>query len=328
MIERFNERHLSFATTTAFTDDELLEYNQKYIQIDTLSDSLNLAQCGVIIDTAKVISNEQMQSLEIHQKFYSRAGMDKFLGVKLYHDDECYGYFSLARDFNSTNFDSHSVANLQLLIPHIQRSVLIGKELMKKETIIAGYESALEQLATTNILLNKSGQVITHTVSAAPFLTQRTNIQCTYPIRLPTANDTKALHMEIRKALLSRYESNPTFIPFMLDTQEYKAVVFPWKPAYNRDTQFIDDVACIVMILPSRSPTGSIIQTTFNLTNAETKVADQLIEGKVAKEVASTLFTSEANVRFHIKNILRKAECKNQNQLLALIHKKLCLHAF
>lgn len=75
VIERFKERHLSFATTTAFSDYELLEYNQNYIHLDTLSDSLNLAECGVIIDTAQVLTDKQMQSLEIHERFYSRAGM-------------------------------------------------------------------------------------------------------------------------------------------------------------------------------------------------------------------------------------------------------------
>jgi len=58
----------------------------------------------------------------------------------------------------------------------------------------------------------------------------------------------------------------------------------------------------------------------FDLTPAETRVAAGLCEGLAAKSVSKRLGIGEDAVRYHIRNLLRKAGVVNQRELINALH--------
>ncbi|HPF19609.1 MAG TPA: helix-turn-helix transcriptional regulator [Bacillota bacterium] len=56
------------------------------------------------------------------------------------------------------------------------------------------------------------------------------------------------------------------------------------------------------------------------LTAAERQVFDLFFEGLSNQQIAETLFVSLSTVKFHVRNILKKADAKNKYELLASIH--------
>ncbi|MCY9873862.1 helix-turn-helix transcriptional regulator [Vibrio barjaei] len=328
VIERLHNRDLSHATTTAFSKEELDKYNKEYIQFDNITSRLSQIPRGKVLDSTTIFTQRQLEALPIYEAFYKRAKMDKYLAVKLYEDNDSLAHFSLARDFNSKDFNTQDAQVIQKLVPHIQRSLIISNELMQKDTIINGYESGFSELSTASVLIDDRGQIIEHTENARPFLAKRTDIQYTYPLTLPTANATKALHTEIRVALSKTNLNEHRFIPFTIGNVNFKAAAFPWRPSYNHEHSLSHNVACVVLFLKDKPLKQSSIQTALGISKGEGRIAEQIGLGYTVKEISERLFTTESNVRFHIKNILRKTGCKNQTQLVLLIHNHLSLTIF
>ena len=59
----------------------------------------------------------------------------------------------------------------------------------------------------------------------------------------------------------------------------------------------------------------------YNLSSRETEVMSLILEGDSNIEISEKLFISVNTVKFHMKNILKKTECANRNELLALYSK-------
>ena len=55
-----------------------------------------------------------------------------------------------------------------------------------------------------------------------------------------------------------------------------------------------------------------------DLSTRERDVLRLLLERHSNAEIASELFVSEATVKFHVRNVLRKTGCKNRTELMAL----------
>ncbi len=55
---------------------------------------------------------------------------------------------------------------------------------------------------------------------------------------------------------------------------------------------------------------------TLGLTRREKEIFDLLLKDMPNKEISENLYISEATVKKHIQNILKKAECGNRNELI------------
>ena len=56
----------------------------------------------------------------------------------------------------------------------------------------------------------------------------------------------------------------------------------------------------------------------YQLSPRETEVFQLVMEGRSNAEIANTLFISENTVKFHMKNMLKKTQCTNRSELMAL----------
>ncbi|MBR1622571.1 MAG: helix-turn-helix transcriptional regulator [Pseudobutyrivibrio sp.] len=56
----------------------------------------------------------------------------------------------------------------------------------------------------------------------------------------------------------------------------------------------------------------------YQLSTREIQILDEILSGKANKEIAAILFITEATVKFHVKNLLQKTNCKNRNELTKL----------
>jgi DNA-binding CsgD family transcriptional regulator len=57
----------------------------------------------------------------------------------------------------------------------------------------------------------------------------------------------------------------------------------------------------------------------YNLTPSETRIFSFLLEGCTDADIAAKLFISRNTVKFHVRNILRKAEVSNRKELLSYV---------
>ena len=62
----------------------------------------------------------------------------------------------------------------------------------------------------------------------------------------------------------------------------------------------------------------SLFTDRYQLSTREVQILDEILSGKANKEIAASLFITEATVKFHVKNLLQKTNCKNRNELSKL----------
>ncbi|WP_207646561.1 helix-turn-helix domain-containing protein [Pseudobutyrivibrio sp. JW11] len=56
----------------------------------------------------------------------------------------------------------------------------------------------------------------------------------------------------------------------------------------------------------------------YQLSSREVQILDELLSGNANKEIAANLYITESTVKFHVKNLMKKTNCKNRNELIKL----------
>lgn len=76
----------------------------------------------------------------------------------------------------------------------------------------------------------------------------------------------------------------------------------------------------LYMVQPVRERTQDEVfddfSTSYELSPREREVLRQVLENQTNAEIAATLFVSESTVKFHMRNLLKKTDCKNRTDLL------------
>lgn len=76
----------------------------------------------------------------------------------------------------------------------------------------------------------------------------------------------------------------------------------------------------IPQLLLNHEDIMSSFKARYNISNREMDVLEFLVDGASNTEIADKLFVSENTIRFHVRNILKKTNCKNRKELSALFH--------
>lgn len=77
------------------------------------------------------------------------------------------------------------------------------------------------------------------------------------------------------------------------------------------------------MNLAEDSNTDSVkaFEKKYDLSRRERQVLKLVLDGRSNSEIASELFVSESTIKFHMRNLLKKTECKNRIELIDLVEK-------
>lgn len=73
--------------------------------------------------------------------------------------------------------------------------------------------------------------------------------------------------------------------------------------------------------LPSQEERLNAFIQKYELSLRETEVFSLIIEGASNGEISAKLFISENTVKFHVRNILKKAGCSNRTELLTAMNR-------
>ena len=72
-------------------------------------------------------------------------------------------------------------------------------------------------------------------------------------------------------------------------------------------------------VTPPQAPPVELVQSLFDLTPTEARVARSLAAGKTVENIASDSSVSLSTVRTHIRGVLEKTGCNRQAEVIALL---------
>ena len=247
--------------------------------------------------------------------------MAALIGTK--SETEC-DALSLYRGPHEAPFDDEQLAVLQSIAPHLQAALVVHHRLKALESRISDLETALDQLQTALILIDAKGRSILAN-QAARHICDRPNSLRLSAQRLtaldPTENSrlsgiiSRAISAGIRKSaqfggatLISRPGKRPL--------QILAAPFFTQSKAFPKGS-----VAVVFISDPEQKPAvlSEILHTLYGLTEAESRLAISLLDGKSLAEAADSIGVGRETVRSQIKSALHKTGTARQGEMIRLL---------
>lgn len=302
-------------------------YMSKYISSDVWTISAvkkNLFLEGNVVLGEELVTKDQLLESVIYKECLSLNDMAQLMTSVIFGMDSTStmpSACSFFRGLSDPTFSEKDRSRMQLVLPHLSRSLGVMQRLRTAELTVATSLAVLDRLHSGVLLLNASGAVAFANTKAQRILDEADGLGLrkssnAYGLNFIVA-DNNQITKVINEAVSATLERDPYSTPhfsksivvprtsgganytlqlsslgeqneFIAATGEFAAIIF------------INDGAQDVVIDPV------LLQSAYGLTPAEAKVAITLLKSESALEVAKTLGTSPNTVNTQIKHVYAK----------------------
>jgi DNA-binding CsgD family transcriptional regulator len=224
--------------------------------------------------------------------------------------------FVLTRPTEQGPFERASANRLDELRPHLARSVLISARLQLERARVAG--QALEALGVPALVFDEAGKVL----FANPLIEAMTGHVHWRAFDLVSLKDQGADRL-LRAAIAAINRETASGVrSFPIRNAEAEApMVAHVIPIRLSAREIFLRCAAVLAMTPvgaPRAPPVELVQSLFDLTPAEARVARSLAIGKTVEDIASDHGISPSTVRTHVRGVLEKTGCNRQAEVVAL----------
>jgi DNA-binding CsgD family transcriptional regulator len=225
--------------------------------------------------------------------------------------------FILSRRIERGPFERASANRLDELRPHLARSVLISARLQLERARVAG--EALAALGVPALVFNETGKVL-----AANSLIEALPGFVRWRAFDKVSLKDKGADRLLRDAVATiDSESRPEVRSFPVPDAEAEATmvahVIPIRLSARDIFLRCFAVLALTPMTRPQAPPVELVQTLFDLTPAEARVARSLASGKTVEAIATEGGVSLTTVRTHVRGVLAKTGCERQAEVVALL---------
>lgn len=319
-LEDLPESKVNIVFTNGVTADQIQHYQQDVVGQDKLTDLLDVVpECSAFLSQDYYDLNA-IRSMYCYEAFYEKVGYSHFNAGLFYRNNGRRAWISVARSEADSLFEAEEYQLMQALTPHLRRAFLINLQLAEAQLTSKVALDSLEHIAAAAMILTPRGRVSLHNCKAEPYLHRVGSSDQSITVRLPDIKANRQLYNLVASVINNELNQNG-FVPFFDNGVQKTAICFPWRSSPEQLAWLQTQACCIVFILsPSNdTPEAALLQNTFQLSNSEVKVLGHLMEGMQVSEIAASVFVTEATIRFHIRNLLRKTKTRTQAELVAKV---------
>lgn len=225
--------------------------------------------------------------------------------------------FDINRTLNAEPFDRRTLDRLDALRPHLARSALISLSMgLRSEQARVSTLAALGLAAAS---VDAKGRIVASNplfdslhdlfrIGASDRLTLR-DPAANELFRFALANSTAPSVASVRSLPIRADGDRPAYI----------ANVVPVRREANDLFRAATAVVTLTPVEAPEVPTRHLLHGLFDLTPAEARVAQTLMQGRTLEESAAHLSISPSTVRSHIKSIFAKTGTNRQSELVRLL---------
>ncbi|WP_157976657.1 helix-turn-helix transcriptional regulator [Parahaliea mediterranea] len=303
-------------------------YNEHYLDIDPTRSSD--VQPGEFRDVSNYRDSryytEFLLPLGIHHAF--RMSFSEPGGMRC--------WISAARTAKNMPFDQSVRDLLVRIAPHLERAMTVFSQLKLSESKAELYQHMTSRLNIGLVLLNDRGLVIDRNDIATQLLEDSGVVSLrSERLKASSATDNRILQNSINE-LLSLRNSGQEAVKLCRFDRDSEYLVSALLRVIPQHAYFYGEMAPAIAIYLSnlylsgsnscgRATSIRLISDLFGLTQAESRLALLLADGKSLAEIAEELSISERTARNHSKNIYEKTGINRQANLVRLIYQSVVL---
>ena len=224
---------------------------------------------------------------------------------------------TLEREYSLGPVEARTIHELDELRPHLARSALMAARLRLERARTASETLALIGLAA--FVLDQNGKVL-----AANLLTEALDTHVQWRafdrVSLRDKSADKLLHDAIAGIADASGTSVRSF-PVRDDDREATMIAHVVPVCLSSRDVFVRSAAVLIVtpVVAPHAPPVELVQSLFDLTPAEARVARSLAEGETVRGIAKSSDLSVNTIRTHLFHVLQKTGCNRQAEVVKLL---------
>ena len=214
---------------------------------------------------------------------------------------------------------------LRLLAPHFRRAISIAKLLDMKAFAADTFESALDGFSIAILLVDEDLTVVHANAAASAIVRDQDPIRVQGGrLALPHPQSMSALAESVRRAALGGFEMGQRGIGIPARRRDGSPAVVHVMPLMStgRASAAPQRAVAAVFVATALSPPqmpAAALALLHDLTPAETRVLELIVEGKTPAEIAGQLGVSLSTTKSHLQRVFDKTGTSRQVELVRLV---------
>jgi DNA-binding CsgD family transcriptional regulator/PAS domain-containing protein len=274
-----------------------------------------------LFDGVELLPYNELIKTDIYREFFRPLELHHGTYMVLSMTPRKYEFISMWRGAGRPRLDPDTRQLLSLLMPHVQTALAVRQVLHAAEHRARNAEALLDMSSTAAWLLDESGRIVFLNESARRLVGERDGVRLADEQLAPTDVLRRA---EFRGLLLAAAALNQEHPGGALTLERpngkraLQVLVTPFRPA-DADRSHVR-----VLVLATDPETkvnfpDAILRSLYDLTPAETELANGLITGFTLDELALLRKVSVSTVRSQMKTLLAKTNTRRQSELVGLL---------
>jgi DNA-binding CsgD family transcriptional regulator len=301
-------------------------YFESHNKLDPLREVYLCQDIGDVVSNSMILPYDEFVQTRFYQEWAKPQGLVDNVLATVDKTATSMAGFAVFRSERDGFADEAARQRMRLLVPHLRRSVLIGKVIDLKTAEAATLADTFDGLSVGMLLVDERGRILRANTSGQDLLADRSLIQATggkLAINDPSAE--QALHDVFRAAGNGDAAVGVKGIAVPLIARggaQYVAHVLPLTSGARRRAGAAYTAVAAIFVqkaaLATPSPPEAIAKA-YKLTPMELRVFLAIVEVGGAPEVADTLGIAESTVKTHLLRLYAKTGASRHADLVKLL---------
>lgn len=317
------EREFAVVCWVGWSAESIQLYSERYAAEDPWRVGTALMAEGEIGTNHRLCSDEEMHASRVFREFYGPHDCYYGFGGIVLRSETAQSAIIAQRGQADGPFGERELAILGPLMPHLRQAALLHGEWAAQQAQLATFTGHLDRYPHAFLLTDAECRVLYANAAARELAGRGDGLTLEDgKITAVTALSAAALRQAIQaiaespNAPLRRLDVERSFGETL-----YRLLLLP-VPNAGALPLGVARPAVALLIVDSESgpgPDPAVLRELFSLTAAEARIAEQLVLGRSAEEIAGAAGISLETVRTHIRRILSKTGTTRQAELISLV---------
>jgi DNA-binding CsgD family transcriptional regulator/PAS domain-containing protein len=302
-------------------------YFQKYIHLNPVFPATLFFDVGRILTDENILPKSEFIETRFFKEWVQPQGLiASSMASILEKSSTSVAAIALGRGERDGPVDDAALRHMELIVPHVRRSVTIGKVIDLHRVEAAALADTLDGLAAAMFLVDPAGRIIHANAAAHAMLDKGSVIRGSGgKLAAADAQADHALHDIFINADAGDVAVGAKGIAMPLcarDGERYVAHVLPLTSGARRKAGIAYSAIAAVFVRKAALELPHPLETiaaTFKLTPAEMRVLMMIVQLGGVPEVAPVLAISTATVKTHLQRIFAKTDTSRQADLVKLV---------
>ncbi|HEX2256242.1 MAG TPA: LuxR C-terminal-related transcriptional regulator [Afifellaceae bacterium] len=301
-------------------------YFREYIKLDPTTTAQFFADVGQPFSTADLLPYDEFMETRFYREWACPQGQVDFVGAVLEKSATSFALYGVIRHQRDGVADEEARRRVGLIVPHIRRSVLVGKVIELKDAQAASLAEALDGLSAGMFLVDADGRIVHANASGHAMLAKGDVLHAAGGRLLPADPTAERI---VHDGFLAAGKGDAAVgtrgiaIPLSAaDGERYLAHMLPLTSGARRRAGAACAAVAALFVhratLDGRSPLETIARQ-YRLTPMELRVLLAIVEIGGVPDVAEALGIGETTVKTHLGHLYEKTGSHRQADLVKLV---------